>query len=96
MPQNYLDVMMENLRNAQEKGGVSFVEATAVNAMVKAAWNEIRINKLADALERKGLLSEGEREGIDQEVLYAMRQISKAAEAKYPLLSHVIDSEAER
>ncbi len=96
MPQNYLDVIMENLRNSQEKDGVSFVEATAINAMVKAAWNEMKINKLADALERKGLLSQGEREGIDQEVLYAMRQISKAAEAKYPLLSHEIDSETER
>ncbi len=96
MPQNYLDVIMENLRNSQEKDGVSFVEATAINAMVKAAWNEIRITKLADALERKGLLSQDEREGIDQGVVYAMRQISKVAEAKYPLLSHAIDSETER
>ncbi len=34
---NYLDVMMENISKAREKGD-SFAEATAINAMVKAAW----------------------------------------------------------
>ncbi len=49
MPQNdernYLDVMMENISKAQEKTGSSFAEATTINAMVKAAWDEMTINK---------------------------------------------------
>ncbi len=97
MPERtYLDVMMNNLSKAQEKGGVSFAEATAVSAMIKAAWLEMRLEKFLDLVERKGTLSEDERSGVDQEVFYAMQRISKAAEAKYPLISHVIDGETSR
>ncbi len=97
MPEKtYLDVMMNNLAKAQEKGGASFAEATAVSAMVKAAWLEMRLEKFLDLLERKGTLSEDERKGVDREVFYAMQRISKYAEAKYPLISHVIDGETPR
>ncbi len=87
--------MMENLRKAREKGG-SFAEATAISAMVKAAWDEMTINKLMDFLERKGILSQDEREGVNQEVFYAMQQISKAAEAKYPVVADVTKGEKPR
>ncbi len=64
--------------------------------MVKAAWDEMMITKLMDLLERKGILSQDEREGLNQEVFYAMQQISKYAEAKYPLVSHVTNGEKPR
>ncbi len=93
---SYLDVMMENLAKAHEKGGGSFAEATAISAMVKAAWNEVALRTLMDVLERKGILSQAERDGVDQEVLYSMKRLSRAAEVKYPLVAEIIKSEEPR
>lgn len=50
---SYIDVMMDNLEAAQA-GGASFAEATAVNAMIKAAWNEVATRQLLDLLVSKG------------------------------------------
>ncbi|MGZ4902915.1 MAG: hypothetical protein ACXVI3_06160 [Halobacteriota archaeon] len=92
---NYLDVMMENLENARV-GGPSFADATAVSAMVKAAWNEEALRKLVGLLVRKGVLTQEEWDGLDKSLGETMTEMSNAAEEKYPVIAKASKNEKPR